>query len=261
MTVSTCVIVYAVKSERRRERLKDAVPLLISKEYFMFEKVNPSHPDKIADRIAGAIVDLAYEREKNPRIAVEVLIGHHVCSIIAETSVSIPESAVIRAVQRIAGDVHVVYRQVPQDAMLANNQEHGFRCGDNGIFKGVPVTLEQKQLCRVARQIYKRCHSDGKYILDDGRLIICQSNARTNDLQHLYPCAELPRLLSFLSFSPQDFRLLRFDYPLLFLPHHSPRPLLQQLPHYSDRQQTMPTLHFPTWRASDTERKPTKWFF
>ena len=28
----------------------------------MTEKVNPSHPDKIADRIAGAIVDLAYTR-------------------------------------------------------------------------------------------------------------------------------------------------------------------------------------------------------
>lgn len=26
----------------------------------MIEKVNPSHPDKVADRIAGAIVDLAY---------------------------------------------------------------------------------------------------------------------------------------------------------------------------------------------------------
>lgn len=25
----------------------------------MFEKVNPAHPDKIADRIAGALVDLA----------------------------------------------------------------------------------------------------------------------------------------------------------------------------------------------------------
>ena len=25
----------------------------------MIEKVNPSHPDKIADRIAGAIVDLS----------------------------------------------------------------------------------------------------------------------------------------------------------------------------------------------------------
>ena len=42
----------------------------------MYEKVNPSHPDKVADRIAGAIVDLAYTQQDNPRIAVEVLIGH-----------------------------------------------------------------------------------------------------------------------------------------------------------------------------------------
>ena len=55
----------------------------------MYEKVNPAHPDKIADRIAGAIVDLAYAQEKNPCIAVEVLIGHKVCNIIAETSVEI----------------------------------------------------------------------------------------------------------------------------------------------------------------------------
>ena len=41
----------------------------------MFEKVNPAHPDKVADRIAGAIVDLAYASETNPKIAVEVLIG------------------------------------------------------------------------------------------------------------------------------------------------------------------------------------------
>ena len=27
----------------------------------MIEKVNPAHPDKIADRIAGALVDLATE--------------------------------------------------------------------------------------------------------------------------------------------------------------------------------------------------------
>ena len=26
----------------------------------MFEKVNPSHPDKVADRIAGAIVDRCF---------------------------------------------------------------------------------------------------------------------------------------------------------------------------------------------------------
>ena len=55
----------------------------------MFEKVNPSHPDKVADRIAGALVDLAYKKEKNPRIAVEVLIGHGICHIVAETSVEL----------------------------------------------------------------------------------------------------------------------------------------------------------------------------
>ena len=30
----------------------------------MIEKVNPSHPDKVADRIAGAIVDLAYKKDE-----------------------------------------------------------------------------------------------------------------------------------------------------------------------------------------------------
>lgn len=32
----------------------------------MFEKVNPGHPDKVADRIAGALVDLAYKKMKIP---------------------------------------------------------------------------------------------------------------------------------------------------------------------------------------------------
>ena len=53
----------------------------------MIEKVNPKHPDKIADRIAGAIVDLAYKLEKEPKVAVEVLIGHGKCHVIIETSV------------------------------------------------------------------------------------------------------------------------------------------------------------------------------
>lgn len=51
----------------------------------MFEKVNPKHPDKIADCIAGAIVDLAYKEKENPKIAVEVLIGHGNCNVIIET--------------------------------------------------------------------------------------------------------------------------------------------------------------------------------
>ena len=63
------------------------------------------------------------------------------------------------------------------------------RCGDNGIFKGVPLTLEQKQLSKIARKIYSKYPYDGKYILDDAKLIICQSNARKNELENLYPNA------------------------------------------------------------------------
>ena len=71
------------------------------------------------------------------------------------------------------------YVEVPQDAHLADNQIDGIHCGDNGIFKGVPVTDEQKKLTAIAKQLYDTYGSDGKYILDGDRLILCQSNAKT----------------------------------------------------------------------------------
>ena len=157
----------------------------------MFEKVNPMHPDKIADRIAGAIVDLAYKEADNPRVAVEVLLGHGKCHIIVETSVSLDLIEISKAVHRIAGDVQVDCVIVPQDIHLANNQKDKIRCGDNGIFKGVPLTDEQKKLSKIARDIYKRYPFDGKYIIDGERLIICQSNAKKEELKKLYPEAEV----------------------------------------------------------------------
>ena len=158
----------------------------------MFEKVNPSHVDKVADRIAGALVDYAYTQQGNPRIAVEVLLGHGVCHIIAETSVSIPKDVIDSTVARIAGPAILPnYVEVPQDAHLAQNQAGGVRCGDNGIFKGVPVTDEQKELARIAGVIYAAWPYDGKYILDGGRLIICQSNAPAAVLSSLYPGAQV----------------------------------------------------------------------
>lgn len=157
----------------------------------MFEKVNPSHPDKVADRIAGAIVDLAYKQDDNPRIAIEVLIGHGKCHIIAESSVYIDKADIKLAVKRIAGNVDVDYVEVPQDKHLADNQEGQIRCGDNGIFKGVPLTKEQKELSKIAQDIYAKYKFDGKYILNGKRLIICQSNAASKDLKALYPNAEI----------------------------------------------------------------------
>ena len=108
----------------------------------MIEKVNMAHPDKIADRIAGAIVDLAYLLNANPKIAVEVLIGHGKCMVIAESSVYIERASVKAIIDRISGVCSLDYKIVPQDIHLSNNQLNGFRCGDNGIFKGVPLTSE-----------------------------------------------------------------------------------------------------------------------
>lgn len=154
----------------------------------MIEKVNPMHPDKVADRIAGAIVDIAYAKEENPKIAVEVLIGHGVCHIVAETSADIDKTEICRAVHRITKDkgMTVDLSIVPQDTILASNQEKNIRCGDNGIFKGVPLTDEQKKLSEIARYIYNAYGTDGKYILDGDKLIICQSHA-TEELASAYP--------------------------------------------------------------------------
>ncbi len=157
----------------------------------MFEKVNPSHPDKVADRIAGAIVDLAYKKDDNPRIAVEVLIGHGICHIITETSVHIDRIDIARAVGRIAGRIMVDYHEFEQDKILSENQSKGVHCGDNGIFKGVPVTDEQKKLSDIAHAIYEKYAFDGKYILEGDRLIICQSNAEKTELKKKYPKAEI----------------------------------------------------------------------
>lgn len=152
----------------------------------MIEKVNPSHPDKVADRIAGAIVDLAYTKEENPKVAVEVLIGHGDCKIIIETSVYIECKEINEVVERITGNnnLNVEINEVAQDEHLAKNQSEKVRCGDNGIFKGVPLTYMEKELSRIARNIYNIYPTDGKYILTNKKLIVCQSNASTEQLEY-----------------------------------------------------------------------------
>lgn len=157
----------------------------------MIEKVNPSHPDKIADRIAGAIIDLAYKKENAPKAAVEVLIGHGVCHVIIESSCDFSYEEIDPIVDRIAGPLRLDLSCVRQDTHLAQNQDGEIRCGDNGIFRGVPLTEEQIALSRIARSIYIGHPYDGKYILDRDRLIICQSNASTDELRAAYPSAEV----------------------------------------------------------------------
>lgn len=150
----------------------------------MIEKVNPSHPDKVADRIAGAIVDLGYKKQENPKVAVEVLIGHGRATIIIETSVDYKPEEISDIVERIAGkDMDMALKIVPQDKHLAGNQEKEIRCGDNGIFKGVPLTVNEKHISALAKEIYKYYPTDGKYILTNDKFICCQSNASNEELK------------------------------------------------------------------------------
>ena len=152
----------------------------------MIEKVNMAHPDKIADRIAGAIVDYAYSIEENPKIAVEVLIGHGDCSVIIETDAELSLEDVRSIVHRIGGAVYANINIVPQDKHLNYNQAGKIRCGDNGIFKGVPLTDEEKEIGRIARDIYSINQCDGKYILNNNKLIICQSNINSQVAHNVY---------------------------------------------------------------------------
>ena len=134
----------------------------------MFEKVNPQHPDKVADRIAGAIVDLAYAKSENPKVAAEVLLGHGQCSLQIETSERLTQEELEAIVHRIAGEeVEVRALIVPQDVHLADNQAGAVRCGDNGIFRGCAPTHEQKLLTAIATSIYDRYPTDGKYLIGD----------------------------------------------------------------------------------------------
>ena len=155
----------------------------------MIEKCNPKHPDKIADRIAGAIVDYAYSIEENPKVAVEVLIGHGECNIIVESNIDFDErkEVIKEIVLRIVGTTNYINLiSVPQDKHLNYNQTKKIRCGDNGIFKGIPLTDEEREISKIARNIYSITQSDGKYILDKDKLIICQSNIDSQVAHKVY---------------------------------------------------------------------------
>lgn len=153
-----------------------------------FEKVSAYHPDKIADRIAGSLVDHCYTHaaggwlRSNPRVAVETLIGHSEGLVIIETSEPLRVQDVSDTVRRISGIRHCTVRIVPQDPHLARNQEGSPRVGDNGICRGMPVTPEQRELTALIRTLDENFHSDAKAVLTADRLIVCQSNASYDEV-------------------------------------------------------------------------------
>ena len=50
-----------------------------------------------------------------------------------------------KIVNRIAGKIKLKLIVVAQDTHLSKKIKQKIRCGDNGIFKGVPLTAEEKE--------------------------------------------------------------------------------------------------------------------
>jgi len=176
----------------------------------MFEKVNAGHPDKMADRLAGAVVDLVYERaggltKANPRVACEVMAGHGRVDVQIETSLGrldLRADDVDPLIHRLFGErVEGNVLIAPQDAHLSDNQTGGLRCGDNGIFKGCPPTYEQKVLTALAATMYENIPYDGKYIINrkfweedpdyvSYGVTVCQSHATQQEIAMLLSAFE-----------------------------------------------------------------------
>ena len=152
------------------------------------------HPDKIADRIAGSLVDYCYSREENPKCAFEVLIGHGCCFVTGETSIHIPADYVKNIATRISGEElkKFEYIEVPQNSHLSNNQKEGFRCGDNGVFAGFSMPDVHKEALAVCKALYDKYPFDGKIVRnqDNNDLTICWAKTTEEQVKAIEPFAK-----------------------------------------------------------------------
>ncbi|WP_278663030.1 hypothetical protein [Anaerococcus vaginalis] len=60
--------------------------------------------------------------------------------MIIETNYNLNKNEIEKPVNRISGEVIADIKIVEQDIHLSNNQKERIRCGNNGIFKGVPTS-------------------------------------------------------------------------------------------------------------------------
>lgn len=128
----------------------------------MFRKVNASHPNKVADRIAGAIVDLAYSKKKNPRIIVDVELTKDLCKVNVSTDVDLDGDFDIKTiVEKIIG--------VGFNYECNISKIDGLRkmvCTNHGTFEGHLVNNEERRCVSILRSFYD-LHNPGECVLDN----------------------------------------------------------------------------------------------
>ncbi|HNW71832.1 MAG TPA: methionine adenosyltransferase domain-containing protein [Candidatus Paceibacterota bacterium] len=132
------------------------------------EFVSPGHPDKICDFIADSILDAYLEKDKESRVAIEVMGGHNLIVINGEvTSNASPDLESL--VKNIIGmDFKVIINLSKQSSDIARGVDIG-GAGDQGIMKGYATTETVSMMPReyelarnLCQKVYEKYPHDGK---------------------------------------------------------------------------------------------------
>lgn len=145
----------------------------------MVEKVSPYNRNKIVDRIAGAIMDLAYKNYKRVtplQLTVDVNLSFDKCRITLYGPEKLPftQKQLEKIVHRIykpstfckVESIKVGVIKHNEVVLFENNSSKGRKSESTGIYVGMPITEEERVLAGFAEEISERYPREGKYIYD-----------------------------------------------------------------------------------------------
>lgn len=169
---------------------------MINEKIRTCEYVSPMHPDKICDRIADAILFAYLEKDKESRVAIEVMGGHGIIHVSGEVT-SKGEVDVEKIVRSIVGeDIGITKAITKQSTYIAQGVDVG-GAGDQGIMVGYAcnetnsmMPLEYELAKNLCMEIYKKYPYDGKtQVTIDGKNVIAVvasfQNTKTLELEKI----------------------------------------------------------------------------
>lgn len=132
------------------------------------EFVTPRHPDKICDHIADSILDAYLKKDKESRVAIEVMGGHGLITLNGEVT-SQAKPNIEKIVRNIVGvNYKIISNIVAQSREISRGVDTG-GAGDQGIMKGYATSeteslmpLEYELARNLCLKVFAKYPYDGK---------------------------------------------------------------------------------------------------